>query len=225
MINASHVKTRLEQTFPFLQNDTNGFRDRFMRTAVLARLDKGEHICREGAECTHLALVLEGTARVYKLGENGREITLYRVEPGESCILTASCILSHAPFPAFAVCEAPVTGALIPTAEVQRWMAESALWRDYIFGLVTHRLTDIISVVEEVVFRRVDRRIAAYLSKRLGATPIKTTHQAIASDLGTSREVVSRILKEFESEGIIEVARGTVTITDANALQRKSLAS
>jgi len=101
-------------------------------------------------------------------------------------------------------------------------MEDSKEWRDYVFGLVSHRLADIISVVEEVVFRRVDRRIAAYLLKRLDGAPIKTTHQTIASDLGTSREVVSRILKEFESEGIIEVGRGTIKILHRDRLQTKS---
>ncbi|WXG52563.1 MAG: Crp/Fnr family transcriptional regulator [Candidatus Sedimenticola sp. (ex Thyasira tokunagai)] len=89
-----------------------------------------------------MALVVEGSARVYKIGENGREITLYRVGFGESCILTASCILSGIPFPAFAVAETPVTAFVIPASKVRVWLAEWSAWREYVFSLVAQRLTN-----------------------------------------------------------------------------------
>jgi CRP/FNR family transcriptional regulator len=167
--------------------------------------------------------VLDGTARVYKLGENGREITLYRIGHGESCILTASCIISHAEFPAFAVCEEAVEAVVIPANEIRQWIAQSAIWRNYVFGLVAQRMGDIISLVEEVVFRRMDRRIADYLLQRFKPkqSKIEITHQMIASDLGTSREVVSRILKDFESQGLILVARGAVELLSETLLQER----
>jgi len=217
------TQNRLLQSFPFLQQADEPFTARFMRMANLTKLDKGNHICHEGLECTHLALVLSGTARVYKLGENGREITLYRVNAGESCILTASCILSTQPFPAFAVSETPIEAALIPAAAVKQWLADSAQWREYLFGLVAQRLANVINVIEEVVFKRMDRRIAEYLIQRSANQPhaIQATHQEIASDLGTSREVVSRILKDLESKALIHVTRGAVEVLNTQGLEEK----
>jgi CRP/FNR family transcriptional regulator len=199
-----------EKFGPLLSEDSGDFRD-FMQVAAVVELDKGQYVCHEGHACSHLALILDGTARVYKLGENGREITLYRVGPGESCILTASCILSSLPFPAFAVCESRVRAAVIPAAKVQQWLAHWPAWRDYVFGLVARRLTNVISVVEEVAFKRMDRRIADHLLAS-NKSILHTTHQEIASDLGTSREVVSRILKDLENMNLVEVHRGTVEI-------------
>jgi len=224
VINDPKKRHDIEAVFPFLRPDEGDFYHQFMGTASIVRLDKGEYICHEGRACGHLALVMAGSARVFKLGESGREITLYRVGPGQSCILTTSCILSNRPFPAFAICESEMEAAVIPATAVNSWLAESKRWRDYIFGLVAQRLDNIISVVEEVAFKRMDRRIAEYLCQRgpTAGNSIHITHQQIASDLGTSREVVSRILKDFESTNLIDVGRGTVTILDPTGLREKS---
>ena len=126
----------LHQAFDFLKRDSGTFSKEFLRTANLVHLDEAEHICDEGGVCTHLALITKGSARVYKLGDNGREITLYRIGPSQSCVLTASCILSDQPFPAFAVAESRIEAVVVPAASVNRWLAESVLWRNYVFGLV-----------------------------------------------------------------------------------------
>ncbi len=211
--------------FNFLNLADDKMREKFLQSALIAHLEPGQHVCQQGDECAHLALVMSGTARIYKLGESGREITLYRIGRGESCILTASCILSQMPFPAFAVCEETVTAAVVPSVQIRQWLAESPLWRDYVFGLVAHRMADIISLVEEVVFRRMDQRIADYLVQHCSqdGQRIEITHQLMASDLGTSREVVSRILKDFESNGLIHVARGSVEIVDQAQLQNRTM--
>jgi len=219
------LEQRLLETFGFLRDCDERIYREFLSLAFVVKLEKGQPVSSEGAECSHLALVLSGNARVYKLGESGREITLYRVGPGQSCVLTASCIQSHQPFPAFAECEQAVEAVLIPAGDLNRWMAESAPWRDYVFSLVAKRMANIIGLVEEVVFRRMDRRIAAYLLSRCrdaDTETIQATHQEIASDLGTSREVVSRILKDLETGGHISVARGAITIRNQQKLQEKS---
>jgi len=219
------LEKQLQERFGFLQEcDAQHYKE-FLQTAFLAHLKKGQSICSQGSACEHLALILNGSARIYKLGENGREITLYRIGAGKSCILTASCIVSHQPFPAYAECEEDLDVVLIPAGTLHRWMAESSAWRDYVFGLVAQRMADIISLVEEVVFSRVDRRIASYLLKRHHADNqpiIQATHQEIASDLGTSREVVSRILKDFEIRNLITVARGAIKLLDIKNLEAKS---
>ena len=214
---------RIKNCFSFLQQDQAGFAAEFFAHAKPARLERGQVICHQGMQCSQLALVLSGAARVFKLGESGREITLYRITRGQSCILTASCIISTSPFPAIAVCEEDLEAVLIPTRDVQRWLHEYALWRGYLFGLISERLSDVIAVVEEVAFKRVDRRIAAHLLERAEmqqAGLLRTTHQEIASELGTSREVVSRILKDLENQGCISVGRGMVQLLDAQSLRR-----
>jgi CRP/FNR family transcriptional regulator len=216
-------RAALSQKLRFLAQADDPFSRRFFEKAVLTTLKKGQYVCHEGSSCSHLAILLDGTARVYKLGESGKEITLYRVGPGESCVLTASCILSEVPFPAIAVCETAVEAVVIPAGDVQKWLSESVTWRNYIFGLVATRLTNIINVVEDVAFRRMDKRIAEHLYKRTDRTShlLLATHQEIASELGTSREVVSRILKDFELEAIIKVTRGAIELLDPEKLERR----
>jgi CRP/FNR family transcriptional regulator len=162
---------------------------------------------------------LSGTVRVYKIGESGREITLYRIEENDSCILTASCILSQIRFPALAVVEREVRAALIPAPVLREWIKKYDGWQRYVFGLMSKRLADVIATVEEIAFRRVDVRIAEFLA---GLTKeqenITITHQEIAYELGTAREVVSRILKDFERMNVISLSRGSIKVLNRQVL-------
>lgn len=213
---------QIYRRLPFLGQADEALTQQFREQATLLHLEPGQRVCEQGSGCSQLALLLEGTVRVYKLAESGKEITLYRINSGESCILTASCILSDIPFPAFAICDSPVTAVGVPAKAVRHWLSHSPAWRDYIFGLVASRLSNIINVVEDVAFRRMDRRIADYLCQHgSDQRPLQITHQTIASELGTSREVVSRILKEFEHETLLEVTRGSIRLIDLDGLKRK----
>ncbi|PVV26346.1 MAG: Crp/Fnr family transcriptional regulator, partial [gamma proteobacterium symbiont of Ctena orbiculata] len=153
MITDPSVIDDLTAQFRFLQRADDGFSRHFFNNTTIMQLESDQPICQQGMQCSHLALVIQGTARVYKIGENGREITLYRIGPGESCILTASCIMSQKPFPAFAVSEEPIKALVVSTANVVRWSNQEPAWRDYLFQLISDRLSDVISVVEEVAFR------------------------------------------------------------------------
>lgn len=175
----------------------------------------------QGSTCGGLALVLSGTARVYKLAESGRELTLYRVQAGESCILTASCLLSDSPFPAFAVSETELKVLMLPAAEVRRYMNRYESWREYVFRLLAHRMATVLAVVEEVAFARLDHRLAHYLASAPSAEVAKTHHD-IAVDLSSTREVVSRLLKDFEHRGWVALARGKVTVLQPNTLEEFS---
>ena len=196
--------------FPELGGDEQLVRA-VLSTGSQVQLSAGEHICMEGSSCSHLAFVLSGTGRIYKLSETGREITLYRVEPGECCILTLSCIVSEKRFPAFAVSESELQAIIIPAASIQQWMDDSRSWRRYAWNLIAERLGEVISLVEEITFRRMDERLAFYLNQAnlfpLGQQT-RITHQQIAAELGTSREVISRLLKDLEEQGIVELGRG-----------------
>lgn len=219
----SNQQRHIESHFPFISRLEPDIHDELIAGALPAHVPKGHMVCQEGTHCPHLALMLSGTARVYKLGENGRDITLYRVRAGQSCILTASCILSDSAFPAFAECEEDVDAVLLPSPQVRHWIARSQVFRDYVFGLMAQRLGNLIHTVEEVVFHRLDQRLAAYLYGRFESSgdPLLTTHQDIASDLGTSREVISRLLKDFESRKLIHTRRGSIELLNLNGLNAK----
>ncbi|MCB0036347.1 MAG: Crp/Fnr family transcriptional regulator [Anaerolineales bacterium] len=219
---ATLTQQEINQHLPFLQTAAWEVQQEAMQQMIVAQVPVGEIICWEGDTCGQLAIVLSGLVRVYKIGENGREITLYRIEENDSCILTASCILSEVKFPALAVVEQTVRVALIPAPVLRRWINQYDVWRNYVFGLLSYRLAGVIATIEEVAFRRVDVRIAEFLLKTADARGHLTiTHQEIASELGTAREVVSRILKDFEREGVITLARGAVTIQNQTLLKTK----
>ncbi|MEJ2609878.1 MAG: Crp/Fnr family transcriptional regulator [Candidatus Thiodiazotropha sp.] len=224
MITDPNTINRISERFGFLRQADAKFVRHFFENATKITLPASQTICHQGTQCSHLALVVSGSARVYKIGETGREITLYRIGPGESCILTASCIMNGTPFPAFAISEKEIEAVLISTADVVRWSDQTSAWRNYLFSLISNRLAEVIGVVEEIAFRRVDRRLAGYLLQRANSTHgrIELTHQAIASDLGTSREVVSRILKDLEQQQMISTARGIIQVSDQQRLVEKS---
>lgn len=223
MISDPGERERLLDAFPFLRTAGTDFREALFGHASLARLPAGHLICHDGSECALLPLVIAGTGRVYKLGANGREITLYRVERGESCVVTASCILSGTPFPAFAECETEVEALVIGPAEVRQWMASSAHWRAYVFGLIAGRLQEVFGVLDAVLFQRLDQRLATLLLDLRMASPegaVHMTHQALAVELGSSREVISRLLKGLEGQGLLRIARGRIELLDLTELER-----
>lgn len=206
--------------FPFLAHLSDGTREAFETAARAIHLPAGAAICLEGDRCQALPLVLSGEARVYRTSPAGRALTLYRIEPGESCILTASCLLSDRPFPAFAETETEVEALLVPADLFVRSFAEAAPLREHVFGLLVRRLADVIELVDAVAFQRVDERLAGYLlDHSTEAGRVARTHEALAEALATSREVVSRTLKEFERDGLVTLARGVVTVLDAGGLR------
>ncbi len=220
MISDSRLRSDVLRLFPVVGRLSAAQQEEFFSRVGRADLEQGSAVCSEGQSCTHLPLVLSGSVRVFKLSESGREITLYRIEAGQSCVLTASCMIGGAPFPANAVIDDSVTALLVPLGQVQSWMQASGAWRDFMFSLVAERLAEVISVVEEVAFRRVDARIADYILHK--ADPdgrLARTHQTIAFDLGTSREVVTRILKDLECRGIVSLARGELQLRDRKGLE------
>ncbi len=222
MITDPNIQAQIRQKLAFLKED-EVFCSLFMKMATLAQIPSQHRFMEEGMTCTGLALITEGKVRVYKLGESGREITLYRLGTGESCVLTASCIMSNTPFPAIATTESAVTALIVPTDIVHKWVDDHKVWRQFIFNLVSQRLTDVITVIEEIAFRRMDTRLASYLLEQSfdENNELHITHQAIATELGTAREVISRLLKDFETAGAIVITRGTITLKARSILEAK----
>jgi CRP/FNR family transcriptional regulator len=166
-----------------------------------------------------MLLLLAGTVRVQQTSDSGREIVLYRVRAGESCVLTTACLLSHEDYTAEGIAETEVEAAVIPRAVFDDLIARSETFRTFVFRAYARRITDLFTVIEEVAFRRVDIRLAQrLLDMAQGADEVKATHQMMAAELGTAREVVSRQLAEFQRRGWIAQSRGTIRLTDPAAL-------
>jgi CRP/FNR family transcriptional regulator len=171
-----------------------------------------------------IALLVSGVVRVYKVGETGREITLYRFGLGESCILTANAILSQQSFSAIATVEQDAEAVMIPADIFREWVRRYDLWRDFVFALLSQRLSAVMEIVDEVTFRRMDIRVVTLLLERSKThNPINVTHQEIAAELGSSREVISRILEDLVSQGIIRGLRGSIEVLDSNLLKNQTI--
>lgn len=213
-------QAEFENRFPFIKQCAPPFVESFYQKAQYGELPAASSICDEGQHCAQLAMVLDGVARVYKLSSGGREVTLYRIYAGESCVLTASCIMNGDSFPAMAITETAMRAIMISPANVIDWFCQEPQWQHFVFGLLSHRLTDIISVVEEVAFKRIDVRLAEQFCRvlALGETRLEKTHAELAADLGSSREVVSRILRDFSERNMIITHRGFIEILDQQAL-------
>lgn len=216
------LRDEMIEAFPFVAEMEARLQARLFQQVIAKHLGDGEVLAREGTECGYLPFVLAGTLRVYKVGEQGKELTLYRVDRGESCILTATCILNRGEFPAIAQAEGSTELLLVPARLFTSFIDELPSWRHYLFALYARRLDLVLSVVEEVAFHHVDARIAAFLFESASNDAVQATHQRLASEIGTSREVVSRILKDFESEGLISTSRGLITIIDRDALELRA---
>lgn len=223
MLTASQLKHIL-QALPLLEHADPQLSHEFRAKASYARIPTGKDVFVEGDQADALALLITGVVRVYKIGETGREITLYRFGNGESCILTANAILSRKSFPAIATVEKEAEAVMIPADVFRDWVKRYDLWREFVFDLLFERLSTVMAVVEEVAFQRMDRRVASLLLvKSRTQRPIRMTHQEIAAELGSSREVISRIMEDFSQRGIIESGRGTIEILDVEELTSQAV--
>lgn len=187
---------------------------------TLHTMPAGMTVFREGEVCGLLGFIIHGTIRVFKESEKGREITLYRITSGESCILSIACIMSSPLHKASAMVEEQTTLAIVQAHDIRHLLSYSAQARDFIFSLLAERLSDVVTLVDEIVFSKLDKRLAAFLlNQHRCNTVIPWTHEQIAVELGTAREVISRLLKDFEAKGYITLKRGSISIHDVRALE------
>ena len=189
------------------------------------KFPKGTVIYEQGVPCPSIPFLISGTVRVYKVGESGREITLYRVEGGEVCVLASSCALSdkEGPLPAIAVAETDVEIMGVPSFQFRRLVKTRPELQQFINMVFAERMSEMMMVIEEVAFQRVDLRVAEWLLKMTqppANTAISMTHAQVAVELGSAREVISRILKDFERRGFVQLSRGQIVVTGRDALRR-----
>ena len=222
MIQAEQLQ-RILFAIPLLNQADPALVREFQQVAFFARIPVGKDVFVEGDLVETIALLLSGVVRVYKISETGREITLYRFGLGESCILTANAILSRQSFPAIATVEQEAEAVMIPAEVFRSWITRYDLWRSFVFDLLSQRLSMLMTIVDEVAFRRMDTRVAAFLLERCRhQNPILITHQEIAAELGSSREVISRILEDFGIQGLTRTGRGFVEILDDRSLEKRA---
>lgn len=196
-------------------------RDALAKSGQEIRAPKGTFLFGPGQAPQGYLLLLEGDIRVSQVADNGREIVLYRVLPGESCALTTACLLSQETYQAEAHAETDIFAIAIPRATFNALIAQSPVFRTFVLTAFSRRITDLFKLVDEIAFQRMDVRLANKLLELAGPGPnIHATHQQIASELGTAREVVSRLINEFQRRGWVQGARGTVTLADRPALER-----
>jgi len=214
----SAVLAQLDDCFPVIAGLPPPLRERIAREAQLLAVPAGARLFDERSPCRGFPLLLDGSVRVAKLADSGREIRLYRVEPGQCCILSSSCLLGQADYTATGTAEAAVTLVALPPALFHDLLAAHEGFRRLVFGLLSARLADLMALVEEVAFRRLDQRLARLLLAR--GPELRATHQALADELGSVREIVSRLLNGFAADRLVELGRERVRITDADGLRR-----
>lgn len=190
-------------------------------TSAVVNLPAGAVIFGPGKAPEHLMLLLAGRVRVQQVSEAGREIVLYRVEAGESCVLTTACLLAYQDYAAEGIAETDLRAAAIPRAAFDALVAQPAAFRGFIFTAYAKRITDLFQVIEEIAFQRLDIRLAQkLLDLARGADTVCATHHQLAAELGTAREVVSRQLGEFQRRGWVAQARGTLDLRDRAGIER-----
>ncbi len=214
------MRNWIEQ-FPGLLHLAPPIRETLLAAGRIVALPAGTVIFGPGQAPSNYLLLLSGTVRVQQVSESGREIVLYRVSAGESCALTTACLMGYEEYQAEGIAETPVEAVAIPRETFDDLIARSPEFRRFVFTAFSVRITNLFRVIEEVAFARIDIRLAQKLLElQDGEHCVHRTHQQLASELGTAREVVSRQLHEFQRHGWVTTARGALTITAPGELSR-----
>ena len=203
--------------YPVLAKLPAGLLQRIDDTMQTVTIPSGSTVFDEHQPCRGFPFVLAGSIRVAKVSASGRELQLYRVVAGENCIITSSCLLGHADYNARGVTEGATTLALLPRELFDEMLGEPA-FRDFVFSLFSGRMADLMQLVEEVAFRKLDQRLAALLLGK--GRVVRATHQQLADELGSVREMVSRLLKGFAEQGLVRLGREQVEVLDPAGLRR-----
>ncbi len=208
---------QLEAQYPVLAELPPKLREAVAGAAQAMTVPAGATLFDERQPCQGFPFVLAGAIRVAKVAANGRELPLYRVTPGETCIITSSCLLGNVPYNARGTTESETLLVLLPQGLFTELLAQ-APFRNFIFQLFAERMADLMRLVEEVALRKLDQRLAALLLGK--GRVVRATHQQLADELGSVREMVSRLLKGFAEQGWVALGREQIEIRDAASLRR-----
>jgi len=200
------------ETFPFFRNSPQIVIEDILSKSHHAFTHRDTMIQLEGQPCTHLEFILSGEKRVYKASPSAREITLYEVGPGEVCILSAACVLTNKLCPVNAMAISDVNSLMILAKDFRNLVSAYEEMRAFVFDLITQRLVTILELLGEITFEKMDERLFNFLVEKSENSMLQMTHQQIANDLGTAREVISRLLKDFERKGKVILSRGQIQL-------------
>jgi CRP/FNR family transcriptional regulator len=214
----STVKSTLKALYPAFSSMPEPALDEMLAASMVKHVPKGTVLFDENSPCQAFPMILEGAVRVIKAAPSGRELQLYRVLPGESCILSTGCMMGNAPYSATGIAESDITLVAVPPHLFHKLLGEHAPFRSYVFGLFTERITDLMQLVEAVAFHKLDQRLAALLLGK--GKVVHATHQQIADELGSVREIVSRLLKTFAERGLVSLGREAIEVVDPSGLRQ-----
>jgi len=217
-MDAQHARQQVLRLYPVFRSLPEARLAQLLAQARPALLPAGTVVFDERRPCQGFPVLLAGAIKVVKTAANGRELQLYRVEPGESCILTSSCLLGDAAYSARGIAESDCDLLVLPPPVFQGLLEGHEPFRRFVFSLFSERLAELMQLVEEVAFHKLDQRLAALLLSR--GTVIQTTHQALADDLGSVREMISRLLKSFAEQGLVALSREQIEVLDPARLKR-----
>lgn len=209
------------EQFPGLASLGASERELLVTNSSIMKVGKNTVVFGPGKTPDHLLLLLEGTVRVQQLSENGREIVLYRVRAGESCVMTSACMLAFENYSAQGIAETDAQAVAIPLKIFDQLAGESADFRHFVFTAYSTRIVELFHVIEDVAFQRIDVRLAEkILELAQGEVTVRLTHQQLAAELGTAREVISRQLLEFQRRDWVKQSRGVIQILDVAGLEQ-----
>ena len=208
--------------FPIWDQLNQDQQDRLQNSAALRSAPRGTVLHNGDMDCTGLLLVKSGQLRAYILSDEGREITIYRLFDRDMCLFSASCMMRSIQFEVTIEAEKDSRLWIIPPEVYQRLMEESAPVANYTNELMASRFSEVMWLIEQVMWKSFDKRLASFLLEETaleGTNALRITHEIIANHMGTAREVVTRMLRYFQNEGMVKLSRGTVEITDADRLR------
>ena len=192
------------------------------QNAVIRLYKKGTRVYSSERECLGMLFVMQGEMRTYLLSEEGREVTLFRIYPNDLCVLSASCVISQISFDTQMSAQKDTEALIIPPNIVLFLKEKNLSVRCFLYELATKRFSDVMWAMQQILFKRLDQRLALFLmqeSQRLGTDTIHMTHEQIAQQISSAREAVARLLKQFSEDGLVELKRGAIRLLDQKGLK------
>ncbi len=211
------------ENLSFWQHLSTQQKNIFTANTMTACYEKGAHLHYGGEDCAGMMLLKKGQVRVYLLSEDGREITLYRLYPGDVCVLSAACVLEEITFDVFVDAETDTELLMVQNMALQTLMQENSFVEAFVYRMAAERFSDVMWAMQQILFMGMDRRLAIFLTEetvKRKSLEIDMTQEQIAKYIGTAREVVSRMVKYFAKEGILETFRGGIRILDIKKLRK-----
>lgn len=225
MAAATTAATKMEsvlERLPFWKLLTDSEKELVRQNAVIRLYKKGTPVYSSERECLGMLFVMQGEMRTYLLSEEGREVTLFRIYPNDLCVLSASCVISQISFDTQMSAQKDTEALIIPPNIVLFLKEKNLSARCFLYELATKRFSDVMWAMQQILFKRLDQRLALFLmqeSQRLGTDTIHMTHEQIAQQISSAREAVARMLKQFSEDGLVELKRGAIRLLDQKGLK------